>query len=502
MGRGLAMSRFNQAINLAMSAANQVLTLFPIKGKTQFRIPYKTGSINLFDVNTVTINAIVNHTNGTVIKQANYCVSDYIEVEQNAVYSSNRSISLAYYNANKEFVSGVASATQIKIPVGVKYLRFNISIANSTTEGLFKSTNAPPIYSFYNIPNYEILASSIVTGIQLPPTIYAVDGKEVNIYFDNLLAGDAENFDWDIESSKGTQQNERWTFTPTSQDVGSHAFIVKSYKNKEIQVSEASANIVVTDSSNGTGVTKTCLFIGDSITAAGKYTDAVGGLLNLFSGAEPMGITLIGTQGVTPNLHEGYGGWTINKFFTDASSPFVKSGAFNFSQYMTDNSFTSVDVVGIMLGTNDVSVPFTDDDVLAAALTAFAQLEGMITNIKSFNENVKIGIMITTPPSKDQDAFGENYGAGTTRWKHKRKNLIWVKNLIMQFAGRENEGIYLVPVNLNLDTVHNMSKASAAPWNSRTSETIERQNNGVHPADTGQYQIADVIYYWLKSLAT
>ena len=65
------------------------------------------------------------------------------------------------------------------------------------------------------------------------------------------------------------------------------------------------------------------------------------------------------------------------------------------------------------------------------------------------------------------------------------------------FTGKESSNIYVVPTNVNLDTENNMQTTTVA-INSRNSDTLERQSNGVHPADIGYYQIADVIYYWLK----
>ncbi len=345
-------------------------------------------------------------------------------------------------------------------------------------------------YLPYNLPHKPLFS--------LPSKIYSIVGQEVNIYFDNLIAGKAERYDWDVSvGSIGTQQNERWTAIPIADNIGSHVMLIRAYEeNEEVAANTGTTTLVVTDATVGTGVSKTCLFIGDSLIAANAYTS---NLLTLFGENEPMDITLIGTQGISPNLHEGYGGKTIDWFYTHADSPFVFDGVFNFSQYMTTNSFASVDVVTIMLGINDVFSLNTDGAVALLITEAFAQLESIITSIKVFNVNVKIGIVLTVPPSIDQDAFGSNYGEGQTKWRYKRNNMLFVRNLIRQFDNRSN--IYCVPVNLNLDTKHNMSVDSTTPWNSRTSATTIRQNNGVHPASEGYYQIADAFYYWLKSLA-
>ena len=72
-----------------------------------------------------------------------------------------------------------------------------------------------------------------------------------------------------------------------------------------------------------------------------------------------------------------------------------------------------------------------------------------------------------------------------------------VEALIAEYKDREAEGIYLIPLNVNLDTENNMQTETVVV-NSRNTATKVRQNNGVHPANSGYYQMADMIYYWLK----
>jgi hypothetical protein len=52
----------------------------------------------------------------------------------------------------------------------------------------------------------------------------------------------------------------------------------------------------------------------------------------------------------------------------------------------------------------------------------------------------------------------------------------------------------------NSATVNNMNTETVAV-NSRNSTNIVRQSNGVHPNESGFYQIADSIFYFLKNNA-
>jgi lysophospholipase L1-like esterase len=165
---------------------------------------------------------------------------------------------------------------------------------------------------------------------------------------------------------------------------------------------------------------------------------------------------------------------------------------------------TSVDFVGIHLGTNDMFGQVGDAGASSRATITANYINTMVNSIKAYNANVKISILLTIPPSANQDAFGKDYSAGETRWRFKRSIDLLVKALISLFAGREAENIHVVPYNVNLDTKNNMSienefTTGTVAVNSRNSKQIVRQSNGVHPANSGYYQMADVLYYFIKS---
>lgn len=183
-------------------------------------------------------------------------------------------------------------------------------------------------------------------------------------------------------------------------------------------------------------------------------------------------------------------------------NPFWKSGAINFAQYLTDNSIAAPDWVLIGLGINDC-FSYTDDaQVSALADTEFGKLDTLIASIKAADVNTKIGLMIPSPPSADQDSFGFNYGTGQTRWRFKRNILIWARQMILKYSGQEASRIYLAPSNLGLDTVNNYPRAAAEPVNSRNNAVqVSRQNNGVHPDTSGYRQIADALWAFLKFYA-
>ena len=65
-------------------------------------------------------------------------------------------------------------------------------------------------------------------SINLPEVIYAVPEIEANIYFDNiLLVANLDNYIIDITCNKGLQQLERWTYTPSVNDIGEYTLTLK-----------------------------------------------------------------------------------------------------------------------------------------------------------------------------------------------------------------------------------------------------------------------------------
>jgi lysophospholipase L1-like esterase len=140
----------------------------------------------------------------------------------------------------------------------------------------------------------------------------------------------------------------------------------------------------------------------------------------------------------------------------------------------------------------------TDADCLTGIASTFTQLQAIFTNIKTYNSNIKIVVMLTIPPFASQDGYGKVFGSGQTRWRHARNNHLWNKKLLETYGGRESEGYYVMPFSANLDIVNN-AKTETVAVNSRNMATVVRQSDGQHPSQLGYDQMGDTVYYWLKS---
>lgn len=422
-----------------------------------------------------------------------------------------------------------------------------------------------------------VAGSSAAPELVIPPAIYGVHGRECNVYLENLHIGDSSEFHHNINANGGSQQNERLTWIPAGALSSGTITIEAINKRSGALLRTVTAQQLAAASSAGSGLTKSVLLIGDSLTEAGTITQT---LLDI-AGPDVMKVALVGTRGTAPNKHEGRGGWTVNDYTTTgrtfyrftvsgvsvapainsteyshngsvymvqevalsggagtitcsvtsggaplasgtltksnagagdstiafsasaavSGNPFWISGALNFGQYLTNNGFAAPDWALIQLGTNDIFSYTSDATASSVADTAFAKLDNLIASIKAADANTKIGLMIPPPPSFDQDSFGSNYSTGQARWRFKRNILIWARQLIAKYSGQEASRVYVVPSNTALDTVNNMSRAASAPVNSRSSITVQRQSNGVHPATSGYQQIGDAVWAFLKFYA-
>ncbi|MBD3673414.1 MAG: SGNH/GDSL hydrolase family protein [Planctomycetaceae bacterium] len=338
--------------------------------------------------------------------------------------------------------------------------------------------------------------------LTLPPTIYAVPGVETSLYFDNIvLTQTPEDYRFQVDCPLGTTHAQRWMVTPTAEDVGQKTLQITVSDRDGQQLATASTQLQIVPRDAGAGEKRRLLIIGDSLTHATIYPNE---LHRLLSQDENPKVTFLGThkperanEGVA---HEGYGGWTWQRFATKyepnpdgtyrkRSSPFVYLGedkkpildVARFFREECDND--PPDFVIVMLGINDCfSAPPDDSQGIDDRIDlVFAQAETLLTAIQKAAPQAKIGICLTTPPNSRQAAFEANYQDRYTRWGWKRIQHHLVQRQLEQFGRQQDRNRFLIPTELDLDPVDGYPA-----------------NNGVHPNETGYHQIARTMYAWLK----
>lgn len=84
---------------------------------------------NLFDLNTSTLDYSLSSSTGELVALQGFNTSDYIEVEGNEQYRFTAKWTVAFYDENLQFISGIPSSqayvSLITVPQGAKFLRFS-----------------------------------------------------------------------------------------------------------------------------------------------------------------------------------------------------------------------------------------------------------------------------------------------------------------------------------------------------------------------------------------
>ncbi len=344
--------------------------------------------------------------------------------------------------------------------------------------------------------------------LTLPPTVYAVPGVPMSVYFDNIvLTEHPEEYKFEVKCDVGATEEKRWTVTASDKDVGTHAMeiAVKDAQGKVLESGKMALRVAPRNA--GAERTLRLLIVGDSLTAATAYPNEIGRLLS-----EPGNPkwTMLGTSkpgSAKPGVaHEGYGGWRWETFLTKwdpqppgvaagplarkSTSPFLYAdkdgkGKFDLARYFKEEcGGQPPEVVTFLLGINDCFGANPEDET-AKLKTIDAALDNADKLLAAFHAaapQAVLAVGLTTPPNSRESGFEANYKGKYHRWGWKRIQHRLVQRMMERLSHREKEGIYLVPTELNLDPVGGYP-----------------DNNGVHPAAPGYAQIGASFHAWMKA---
>ncbi len=337
--------------------------------------------------------------------------------------------------------------------------------------------------------------------IVLPRDCYAVVGQQMSIYFQNVVPAKTAADSFHVECKIGKADGKRWAVTPVAADAGDHPLSVTLRSGKGEIVGQAETTVHVCRATAGEKSKISLLIIGDSLTHATAYPNEIARLLSQPGNPQ---WTMLGThrpasanKGVA---HEGYGGWTWQRFaskyepnpdgtYRKRSSPFVFLGEndkpeLNVSRYIKQSCENRPpDFVIIMLGINDCFAAKSDDpkQIDQRIDGMFAHASVLLRAIRAAAPQTQIGVCLTTPGNSRDGAYEANYKGRYTRsgWDLIQRRL--VHRQLGHFSDREAERMFIVPTELNLDIV------AGYP-----------DNNAVHPNALGYRQIGGSIYAWLK----
>ena len=339
--------------------------------------------------------------------------------------------------------------------------------------------------------------------LTLPPEFYAVPGVETSIYYDNVVLTETPGeYRFEVTCNVGRAEAKRWTLTPGAADVGDHPLTITVRDAAHAELGRAATTLKIVPADAGAKRTIRLLIIGDSLTHATTYSNEIARLLSL---PDNPSWKMLGThkpsRAASGVAHEGYGGWTWQRFashyepnpdgtYRKRSSPFVSAGAdgkpvLDIQRYF-DEQFEGQrpDFVTILLGINDCFGANPDDPAaIDARIDAmFGHADTLLTALQKAAPDAELGICLTTPPNARESGFEANYKGRYHRWGWKRIQHRLVQREIDRFGGRQDEHLFILPTQLNLDP-----------------EAGYPTNNGVHPNAFGYNQIGASIYVWLKA---
>lgn len=187
---------------------------------------------------------------------------------------------------------------------------------------------------------------------------------------------------------------------------------------------------------------------------------------------------------------------TYSSYVSDVFNPFYNTttNQLDFSKYVSDNGFGSIDYACILLTWNGQSggrYLASDHATLIADAKTF--LDALVADYPS----VKVKLMGIQLPSPN-GGLAANYGDATNGYGNYYDLVRTVNGLNLAYQDLANEPTYssfveFVNVSMQFDNENNMPTISKAV-NLRNTDTEVVGSNGVHPKTEGYYQIADAIF--------
>lgn len=401
-------------------------------------------SKNLLDKSNVTMSPYnYINPNGATETYGNNFVTDFIPVETGKIVTLSYRLastgdfvqggyaSICLFDENRNVKSGGDyNKTTYTVDDGVAFVRMTlnksyfydtVSMIELTETGV--PTSYEPYFEESKKLTHEIIEkSNLATKDYIDNKKFTLSSLTENIgcslpkdeYF--MTVGIAE--DWFSESfvtpkgfcvnmysgSEADRYIDKYSFTNNRAYYGNNAYLWNLY--------DSLLNLVKIEANTGYGYARNCkalnlqncslLCIGDSTVDH----DVMTAKIKSFFEENGKTVTLLGTLGDgqgTGNNNEGRAGWTTSDYFTDKQyngvvNPFYNpsSQTFDFSYYMNNQGYTSVDFVVIQLGINDL---YNFDDT--KIIPTWENVNAMIDSILSYNQSTKVLLNLPTTPNAD-----------------------------------------------------------------------------------------------------
>ena len=390
----------------------------------------------------------------------------------------------------------------------------------ATQDGYFV-VNANLAFTFSVLHSYlgvndaiENLSNKLDTDVQtltnnaeivIPRRFLGVIGIESNLYKENcLLYGNLKNVAMTkfMAFPNGRYENDkRYRMLPTETRNDNVQFGLFKYDLSKRDTVK-NVNLIVTDPSVLSGLSKDILIIGDSKVAGGRLPKE---FLTRCTSAG-MNVGKLKGSVYSSNFdvyHEGRSGWASFDYMSASKggvvNPFYSNGTFDFAYYMNQQGYTHMDYVFINLGTNDYA------NASGLSTTDFIQtfidnINTMITSIHNYDSNIIIVI-------------GLAEGVCTSEWSSSSATAVFELNTRASLLHKEcisawdtrandNNKIYVCPIYLSMD-YENDYNMETVPLSERdeyfsTGKTRYHVLDTMHQSNVGYGKNADLMFATLS----
>jgi lysophospholipase L1-like esterase len=342
---------------------------------------------------------------------------------------------------------------------------------------------------------YDALKINSLIPPICPDTMYVSVGQESCLYWSNIsMYPNWRNYYYRAKCDSGHQWNNGWRISPLE---ARSTTLYEWIWDKDLNVLLQDTTIIKIASPTINPVK--VLVIGDSWTDSGVYMSYLDTLAQ-------DSITFLGTQDIEAVPNEGYGGRDYTWFASDAESPMVTGGEFDFDYYLTTESIDTPDMVVFELGINDAKIragyatPFISAGGIEETMV---YLDTMVANIKRTVPDVKIGIC-SIPYPADQDAFADDYLASGVFLVAQKYN-VHVLNIALNArystrGTKTQDNVFIIPINVEIDTEHD-EVTTPTQYSALNVDTYNAMNNALHPATAGYRKVAAAIFGWICNYA-
>lgn len=109
-------------------------------------------NVNLFDKNSVTDGYYIDVTNGLLVANATYTVSDFIPAKENTNYTVSYQYRYGCYDKDKRFISGaILSVASFTTPANTVFIRVTATITNKGVYMIVEGNTLPTAYVSFGV---------------------------------------------------------------------------------------------------------------------------------------------------------------------------------------------------------------------------------------------------------------------------------------------------------------------------------------------------------------